>query len=188
MDKKRIRGLKRHLRNHQKRATIQEPFNEERMHKLHYDYANLGLAPWRVNGKPPVAIRKLWVSQLVANYKEWHKQIVTRYDDFYLAVWIYDPTFGESQVVAAIQERMDGYAEMHGEILDLPLPVEYRSLPGINDLQWTAREYLTVDYPEYFAQLGAWGRRKPHWPVVDSNGDTLIIIQLGVVWVGQIAP
>ena len=186
MDKKRIRGLKRHLRNHQQRATVQEPFNEERISKLHYDYAHLGLSPWRVNGKPPVAIRKLWVSRLLADYKEWHKQMVARYDEFYLAVWIFDPTFGESEVVVAIEEKVDGYAGRHGDVLDLPLPPEYQALLGIHDLQWTAKEYLTTDYPEYFAELGAWGKRKPHWPGVDSNGEPIIIMQLGVVWVGQI--
>ena len=187
MDKKRIRGLKRHLRNHQQWATVQEPFNEARIRKLHYDYAHLGLSPWRVNGKPPVAIRKLWVSRLVADYKEWHKQMAARYNEFYLAVWIFDPTFGESEVVVAIEEKMDGYAERHGDVLALPLPPEYQSLPGIHDLQWTAHEYLMPYLPDDFAQMRKWAARKPHWPAEDSNGDPLVVVQLGVVWVGQIA-
>jgi hypothetical protein len=185
MNKKRIRGLKRHLRNHQQRAIIQEPFNEERMRNMGYDYANLGLKPWRVNGKPPVSIRKLWVSHLVANYSEWYEQMATRYDDFYLAVWLFDPTFGESQVVAAIGERMDGYAEMHGDMLELPLPPEYQSLPRINDLRWTAHKYLMPYWPDDFAAMGKWAARKPHWPGKDSNGDPLVVVQLGIVWVGQ---
>lgn len=187
MDKKRIRGLKRHLRNHQLWATIQEPFNEERIRKLHYDYAHLGLNPWRVNGKPPVAIRKLWVMRLVADYKEWHKQMVARYTDFYLAVWIFDPTFGESEVVVAIEKKVDSYAGRHGDVLDLPLPLEYQSLPGVHDLQWTAKEYLTVCSPEDFAEMGKWAARKPNWSIEGSDGEPLIIVQLGVVWVGQIA-
>jgi hypothetical protein len=187
MDKKRIRGLKRHLRNHQQWATIQEPFNEERIRKVHYDYAHLGLSPWRVNGKPPVAIRKLWVSRLVANYREWYKQMMVRYDDFYLAVWIFDPTFGESEVVVAIEEKMDGYAERHGEVLELPLPPEYQSLPGVDDLTWTAKEYVTAYTPKGFAEMGRWASRKPHWPTEGDDGEQLVLVQLGVVWVGQIA-
>ena len=117
MDKKRVRGLKRHLRNHQQRATTQEPFDEARIRKLHYDYAHLGISPWAVNGKPPVVIRKLWVGRLVADYKEWHKQMVTQYTDFYLAVWIFDPTFGESEVVVAVENMIDRYEGRFGEVL-----------------------------------------------------------------------
>ena len=187
MDKKRIRGLKRHLRNHQQWATIPNAFNEVSLEKHHYDYAHLGLAPWRVNGKPPVAIRKLWVSRLVADYKEWHKQMVNRYTDFYLAVWIFDPTFGESEVVVAIEEKVDRYDGRFGEVLDLPLPSEYQSLAGIDDLRWTAREYVMVYSPEGFEEMGKWALRKPHWPVEGSDGEPLVLVQLGIVWVGQIA-
>lgn len=187
MDKKRVRGLKRHLRNHQQWVKAQEPFNEEFIRKYHYDYAHLGLSPWRVNGKPPVAIRKLWVSRLVADYKEWHRQMVTRYTNFYLAVCVFDPTFGESEVVVAVENMMEHYAERHGDVLDLPLPPEYQSLPGIHDLQWTAKQYLTVYSPEEFTEMGRWGRNKPHWPAVNSNDKPLIIVQLGVVWIGQVA-
>lgn len=185
MREKRVRGLRRHLRNHQQRATIQEPFNEERIHKLHYDYAHLGLAPWHVNDKPPVAIRKLWVSRLVADYKEWRKQIVSQYTNFYLAVWIFDPTFGESEVVVAVGNMINRYEGRFGETLALPLPPEYQSLSGINDLQWTAKEYVTVYSPEDFAEMGQWAARKPHWPVDGDDGEPLILVQLGVVWVGQ---
>jgi hypothetical protein len=186
MDKKRVRGLKRHLCSHQQRAAVPEPFDESRMHKLHYDYASLGLSPWRVNGKPPVAVRKLWVSRLVADYQEWHRQMVSQYDAFYLAVWIFEPTFGESQLVAAVEERMSGYAERHEDVLELPLPAEYQSLPGVNDLRWTAYEYLMPHWPDDFAAIGKWATRKAHWSGKDSNGDPLVVVQLGVVWVGRL--
>ena len=187
MDKKRIRGLKRHLRNHKQWSAIAKAFNEVFLQKYHYDYAHLGLSPWRVNGKPPVAIRKLWVSRLVVDYKEWHQQMVARYEDFYLAVWILDPTFGESEVVVAIEEKTDRYAGRFGEVVDLPLPPEYRSLPGINDLRWIAKEYVTVYSLEDFIEMGKWASRKPHWPVEGSDGEPLVLVQLGVVWVGQVA-
>ena len=187
MDKKRVRGLKRHLRNHQQRATIQEPFDEARICNLHYDYAHLGLNPWAVNGKPPVQIRKLWVGRLVANYKEWHKQMLARYTDFYLAIWIFDPTFGESEVVVAVENLIDRYKGRFGEVLELPLPPEYQSLPAIDDLTWTAKEYVTVYTPEDFAEMGRWASRKPHWPVDGDDSEPLVLVQLGVVWVGQIA-
>ena len=185
MDKKRVRGLKRHLRNHRKWATIPEPFTEKLLNKQHYDYIHLGLSPWRVNGKPPVAIRKLWVSRLVADYQEWHQQMAIRYHDFYLAVWIFDSTFGESEVIAAIDEKVESYAHRFGEVLELPLPPEYQSLPGVNDLTWTAKEYVAVYSPEDFTEMGRWAARKPHWSVEGDDGEPLVLVQLGVVWVGE---
>lgn len=186
MDRKRARGLKRHLRSHQQRATIPEPFNEDLVRKAHYDYIHLGLAPWRVNGKPPVAIRKLWVSRLIVDYKEWHKQMVARYADFYLAVWIFDPTFGESEVVVAVEKMIDRYDGRFGEVLDLPLPPEYRPLPGIYDLQWTTKEYIMAYSPEDFAEMGRWGAKKPHWSAENISGEPIVVVKLGIVWVGQI--
>ena len=123
----------------------------------------------------------------VADYKEWHKQMVARYTDFYLAVWIFDPTFGESEVVVAIEKKVDSCAGRHGDVLDLPLPLEYQSLPEVYDLQWTAKKYLTVCSPKDFAEMGKWAARKPHCSTEGSEGEPLIIVQLGVVWVGRIA-
>ncbi|WP_035567922.1 hypothetical protein [Hymenobacter sp. IS2118] len=114
-------------------------------------------------------------------------RLVCRYTDFYLAVWIFDPNFGESEVVVAVEKMINRYEGRFGEVLELPLPPEYQSLPGIYDLRWTAKEYVMVYTPEDFAEMGKWASRKPHWPVEGSKGEPLIIVQLGVVWVGQLA-
>lgn len=73
--------------------------------RSHRDYHKLGLAPWAVNTKPPLVIRKLWVSRLVADFQQWHSSLTRHYPEFYLAVWLYKPEFGRSQLVAGIEEK-----------------------------------------------------------------------------------
>jgi hypothetical protein len=142
-----------------------------------------------VNEKPPAGIRKLWVGRLVADYQRWHEQLAARYPDFYLAVWIFDPEFGDSQLVAGIEDRKLHYDGLFGEPLDMPLPAEYHSLPGIRDLEWTAKAHLLPYQPGEFAKLGTWGSKKPHWLVESKEGEPLgkplVAVQVGVVWVGQ---
>jgi hypothetical protein len=185
MREKRLRGFNRHMRAHLKRAVTDIALDTDWLEQHHYDYEKLGLAPWYVTDKPPFAIRKLWLSKLVADYQQWRVQLRRQYSDFYLAVWLFEPDFGDSQLVAGIKEQH--YEGLFGEPLNLPLPSEYQSLPGITNLQWNARANITVFDAEDFATLGLWAANRPHRPVEGTNGELLVAVQVGVVWVGQMA-
>ena len=59
MNKKKVRGFSRHLRTHQLRSVAPvNPINYTALTERHYEYDYLGLAPWRVNEKPPYPIRR----------------------------------------------------------------------------------------------------------------------------------
>lgn len=188
MKRKRLRGFRRHLRKHQEWAATPKELDVNRVERLHYHYEKLGLAPWMVSEKPPLAIRKLWVGRLIADFYQWQKQLKHHYFDCYLAVWLFEPDFGESQLVAAIEERKTQYKELFGDVITKPLPAEYGSIPGIDLLQWTARANIISCWPEDFAEMGSWASRKPHWLVETPDGKTLIAVQTGLVWVGQEVP
>ena len=155
------------------------------MGRSHCDYQKLGLSPWYTSDKPPVAIRKLWVSRLVADFQEWHEQLATQHDGFYLAVWIFEPGFGESQLVAATGAKQAYYEGVFDKTLPIPLPREYHLLPGVDELRWAARAEIIPYRPDDFAALGAWGAKKPNWPVLSEAGEPLVAVQTGVVWVGR---
>ncbi|MDO7844862.1 hypothetical protein Q5H92_00725 [Hymenobacter sp. M29] len=185
MRKKRIRGFRRHLQQHQQRAAVLALPNMTRIAQDQYDTQKLGLTPWLVSDKPPLAIRKLWLGKLVADFKQWQVQLRQHYPTFYLAVWLFEPAFGESELVAAICERTPRYETAFGEALALPLPVEYQMVAGIDELQWSARKRIDIFWPEDFAELGQWASRKPHWPIESPTGEACVAVQTGLVWVGQ---
>jgi len=183
--KKRIRGFRRRLLDHQRRAAIPEPFDSDYLRESHRDYAKLGLAPWAVNEKPPLSIRKLWVSRLVSDFHHWYPQIAAQYPEFYLAVWLFELEFGRSQLTAGIEEKRTWYEGVFGPETNLPLPAEYRLLPGVTDLHWSARAQLESYWPDDFAELGSWGLNRPHWQVETTGGKPFFRVQVGWVWVGQ---
>jgi hypothetical protein len=173
------------LRDHQLRSAISYSFDNKHFNKYHRDYEKLGLAPWAVNEKPPVAIRKLWVSRLVADFHHWQSQIASDYPEFYLAVWLFEPEFGRSQLVAGIEEKMTLYEGIFGPEIDLPLPAEYQQLSGVAELHWFARATVEAFWPDDFAELGSWGTNRPHWKVETADGQPFFAVQVGRVWIGQ---
>lgn len=186
-NRKKIRGFSRFWRDHQHRASIPEWFDLNYFAEAQRDTHKLGLYPWAVNQKPPQAIRQLWVARLVADFHNWHRELAAQYTDFYLAVWLYEPEFGRSQLVAGIEEKLALYEGVFGEDLEKPLPVEYQSLPGVAGLRWTARPEFMTYWPDEFAELGNWVANKPHWEVEADDGKPYFAVQIGHVWVGQAA-
>lgn len=188
MREKRIRGLRRHWRDHQGRAAIAERLSLPSIEKYQYTSAQLGLSPWSVHGKPPLAFRKLWVSRLVADFHQWHQELSFSHPDAYLAVWLYEPRFGKSQVSAATNRMKIRYEEIFDEAdaeADMPLPIEYQSLPGVAALRWTCHAELESFWPDEFVECGAWASSKPHWEYQTPDGETYVAVQVGWVWVGK---
>ena len=184
--KKQIRGFRRFLFDHQQRAAIPAAFDVDYFQQQHRDYQKLGLAPWAVNEKPPLIIRKLWIERLIADFHHWHRTLVAQYADFYLAVWLYEPEFGRSQLVAGIEEQQAWYEGVFDyPATNLPLPIEYQTLPGVDQLRWTARPEIAVFWPDEFTGLSPQLRNKPHRRAETAAGQPIFVVQIGIVWVGQ---
>jgi hypothetical protein len=186
-NRKRLRGFSRFWRDHHYRASMPEPFDSAYFADNHRYYHKLGLYPWAVNEKPPLAIRKLWVTRLVADFHAWQQELAARYTDYYLAVWLYEPDFGRSQLVAGIEKQKVWYEQIVDEPGDLPFPAEYQTLPGVSDLHWTAQRETTVIWPEDLHSTDAWALKEPHWEAVTAAGEPVIVVQIGWIWVGRAA-
>jgi len=127
----------------------------------------------------------LWVSRLVADFQHWQAALAARHSNFYLAVWLFEPNFGESQLVTAVEDELGFYNHIFGDATGQPLPAAYLSLPGVGALRWTARAQLTGYWPDEFAELPAKQRARPFWEKVLATGERLMMVQTGWVWVGQ---
>ena len=191
MVRKRIRGVRRHFRRHQKDAAVPVVLDSERLARYGVDYAQLGIAPWFTHQRPPQAFRRLWVARLVADFHRWQADLAREHPAFYLAVWLFEPHFGHSQLVAALADRHAHYEGLFSEagsfraLPALPLPPEYRDVPGIEGLTWRRHADIAAYLPEDFAAQNAETKQKPHWDATTAEGEAYIAVQLGWVWVGQ---
>jgi hypothetical protein len=192
--RKRIRGLRRHFRQLQQRAT--RP-SEMRLVDLTWlarfqqTFLTVTAAPWASCREVPrqQMFRALWVQRLLHTLLHWHAQLKHRYPTFYLAIQLHEPTpdrFCQSRLVAAVNERRRLYENAYGDAQDTPLPAEYASMPGIDALEW--RAYIKWSSPysrEEFAQAGTWLANTPHKAGSTDQGTPCIFVELGLVWVGQ---
>lgn len=185
-NRKRLRGFSRFWRDHQYRANLPEPFDIAYFARAQRDYHKLGLYPWAVNEKPPLAIRKLWVTRLVADFHNWQQELAAHYTDYYLAVWLYEPDFGRSQLVAGIEKQKFWYERIVDEPGDLPFPTDYQTLPGVADLQWSAHRETVAIWPEDLNGEDSWALKKPHWEAMTEADEPIILVQIGWIWVGRV--
>lgn len=188
LPRKRIRGLRRLFRQHQRWAAVPQEFSLSLLKKYYSNTEQLGIAPWTVHGKPPRAIRQLWANRLLTDFFEWQQQLTALYPEFWLSIRLYDPRFGLSELDAAIQEEKAYYERRYRneyEEKNRPLPPEFLSIPGAAQLRWACHAVVDVFDPEEFAEHYAWYKRKPHWAAKDTNGGECVVVQTGYVWVGR---
>jgi hypothetical protein len=139
----------------------------------------------------PRGIFGAWVTRLVTDFHRWRGELAREYPAFYLAVWLFEPHFGESQLVAAVADRQAHYEGLFGEtgsFRALPardLPPEYRAVEGLRGLTWRRHADIAAFLPEDFESQGVETKRKPHWNATTVDGEPYIAVQVGWVWVGQ---
>jgi hypothetical protein len=169
-------------------------FDRERVARYGVDYAQIGIAPWYNHQRPPRDLRRAWVTRLVTDFYRWRDALAREHPAFYLAVWLFEPHFGESQLVAAVADRQAHYEELFGatgSFRALPardLPLEYRNVPGVQGLTWRRHADIAAFLPGDFAAQGAETKRRPHWDATTVDGEPYVAVQVGWVWVGRAQP
>lgn len=191
--RKRIRGLRRHYRNLRQRA--QRPGDMRGgvltwLARYQATYFNVIADPWACCKEVPrqPAFRAFWVAHFVRTLHHWHAQVQKEYPAFYLAIWLYAPTaedFCHSRIQVAVKERRLRYENVFVEAQEVPLPLEYLAVPGIETVDWQAYAQLVSYTPEDFEQAGPKVTNKPCKQGKTGQGEPCILVQFGWVWVGQ---
>ncbi|GAA4387248.1 hypothetical protein [Hymenobacter koreensis] len=194
---KKARGVRRHFRRFAHGKLHPEPLSFQRRHQNHYDYAKLGLGPWLSTSfasLPPVGFRREAFQLLLATHAQWQQELTANPDPYYLAIWLMESCFRDSQVVAAIEQRI-GHYERVFELPDPtapPLPPEYEAVPGAELLHWTAYHHAvphTFDAatasPQEQQEWAAFLRRVQYRTVPNAECGTVYLISTGRVWVGR---
>ncbi|GGG61525.1 hypothetical protein GCM10011378_41940 [Hymenobacter glacieicola] len=147
--------------------------------------------PWACCQEVPhqPEFRALWLERFLHTIHQWHSQLKRRYSNFYLAIWLHEPTaegFCHSRLMVAVAERSRYYESLFSDAQEMPLPLEYLTVPGIETLTWRAYPREALFTPDEYAQAASWVSNKPHTRGVSKQGKSCIRVQFGWEWVGQI--
>ncbi|GAA3948415.1 hypothetical protein [Hymenobacter algoricola] len=131
---------------------------------------------------PPNPIRRELLAGLLSAYQQWQQQLSARHQPFYLAVWLFEPHFNRSQVVAGTQGWIAGYKTAFG-VADphSSLPPEiYRQVSGVNQLIWTRHADTEV-----YDSFPYWLPNRKVTILTAASGETRYAARVGWVWVGR---
>jgi hypothetical protein len=122
---KKIRGLKRRQKNINFWFEVNKVIDLEQLKESGY-YCKSKIDPWSnlcYDASYPSGYRRQLFSRLMDINDRWKADVETSFQDYYLAVWVFDSRFIDSQVVAAIGERVSYYESMwNGLESKVPFP------------------------------------------------------------------
>lgn len=116
MRNRKIRGHKRRQRQIQSWINENKEFRLDILTDYNKDYIDIIIHPWcdisMVNSTYPEPTNKTKadiIDGLIEIYEAWKIQLENLKVPYYLKIWLYNPNFSESQVVCAINEKIDYY-------------------------------------------------------------------------------
>ena len=173
------------------------------------DYVKIFVHPWcdlsitnSIFPEPKRKTKLLMLSALLDIYFSWKQQLDSMNQSYYLKIWLYEPNFSKSQVVCAVDDRIDHYNNIFLKAEDEKKPktsaygqIEDR-LKMLNWQHYLHEDFIDEDvigepndytnYNDYlnhkkcFTQL----MRKPHRVIIHNNGSKTIGFIKGDIWIG----
>lgn len=177
----------------------------EHLHTYHRDYAKLWIHPFYAlpRRNPPAWYNALLLEAMVEVYAHWNKTLLATGEPYYLKLWIFDPHFIHSQIVAAYQDCLHFYDQtFDAQKIEKPFP--FHKYPKIQDKLQLFDWHLYVDCDTYaesdltdHLQRGwmsekeaASIRQKAYKTTViqlpNGETDTGYSVRAGDVWVGSL--
>ena len=176
-----------------------------------YQYTKIRIRPWSglsligsIVPEPRRKTKLLMLNGLVDIYNSWKTRLEKFGQPYYLKIWLFEPRFSESQVVCAVGERIDYYANLSLEADDVRelRTGNYGYLKSkLGNLNWELRideDHIDDDavgepelYSKYrdYIETKKWFNKlmkKPHRTRKYSDGAEFYSFAKGDVWLGGI--
>jgi hypothetical protein len=194
-NRKKVRGWKRRLRQLERFRLAYRTLDVEALRASHYDYVKLWLDPWsRLGGRnPPVWFRRRILAAYMDIHDTWRAALEKTGEPYYLEIWLFHPDFHRSQVVAAMDWRMEHYQNVFE-----PAPSAAPRPPALYDdpaydldrFQWRAGTEINVYMAgpdELDGDIKADFERRASRIEQAKNGDMLYFFEQGTVWQGTLS-
>ncbi|MGG1661445.1 hypothetical protein [Brevibacillus sp. NRS-1366] len=113
-NKKKVRGWKRRIREVEDWKKRCIGLDLDTLLVDHKDYVKLWIDPWYrlVRRNPPQWLTRIIFKAMVEIYCSWHEKLRDLNEPFYLKIWLYHPSFTQSQIVVAIKEQIQYYESL----------------------------------------------------------------------------
>ena len=190
VNKKKVRGWKRQIKKLEKLIENSKELNSDFLSKYKYKTLELWISPWGnlVKRNPPIWYRKLYLKKLLDLYFIWEEQLKKNYKDYYLEIWLFHPNFYGTQLVAAVDDRIEYYEKLFNPVNDnkTTFPKEYK-IPNIDSFHWIP----------FYEEDEAWKNadeldddsikwlEKNSYKVIQESGDTIYKIRKGYIWLNK---
>ncbi|WP_081212451.1 hypothetical protein [Salegentibacter sediminis] len=198
LSKKIIRGINKSINNSDLKLDLD--FLKE---KKYYNYE---IEEWygeqfKINGE----LRKLIIRTLLNTYFEWKKELDKLGKDYYLAIWLYNPRMLKSEIVCAIEEKINYYENENfipskgDNYLDLNQFGKFSSdLKKFNwegkidfdsyeewEINWSKEQY--PDKKEYYKNQRFYKKLiQEEFHVVERNNEKTYFYPKGDIWIGKL--
>ncbi len=197
MNSKKIRGLKRRQKELNKWIELNSNLDVNRLKKYQYDYAKVKFGPWENLFKTeefPTDYRNQLFSSLLNFYSNWKNELDKNFDNYYLKIWLYYPRFKNSQIVAAIGNKIKHY-ESNFEKSDLIKEFPKQEFKNENERILKFDWELNNDY-DYYSENDNYDhkfyknlmkRKTPFNLIENENGENekVFLKQKGYIWIGE---
>jgi hypothetical protein len=189
-NRKKVRGWKRRIRQLDRLRLRHRELNMEMLRRYGVDYAEILLDPWSrlVGRNPPHWYRRRIMAAFIDIFDAWRGTLERLGEPYYLALWVLEPNFYGTQVVAAVGDRIDAYRTRFDFVeRRTPGPVQYRDASyDLARFQWRAGQLLDVfsAREDAFDELDVaeWTRTADR--IEQTADDTLFTFKRGIVWLG----
>lgn len=186
-NKKKVRGWKRQSRKIDALINTHLNLNKLHLEKYGYDNVELWLAPWSNLTKryPPLWLQRKYLSGIFRIYEEWDNQLKAIYDSYYLKIWLFYPRFMNTQIVAAIGDKINYYNALFSEHSEKAIPESYK-IKEIEIYNWKSfvdqdvYPESEVDDKEHLAYLTKYANS-----VEVINEERHFIFNFGNIWVNE---
>lgn len=206
MKKRKIRGHIRRLKKIDNWLANNKNLDLEYLKQYERYYVKFRVSPWgnlnlrnSIIPQPKGIARKKLLEGLLEIYLNWKQQLDNLEVDYYLKIWLFSPNLSHSQVVCAIGNQKDFYAntfnktERPFEFLKSQFPKKLNALTwesnieelvvSKSELDEPPENYVSIEdyneYQKYFKNK----LKKPHKAIVE-HGDTNYYFKQGYIWVG----
>lgn len=200
---KKVRGFNRYFDSIQKSIKVDSQIDLDFLNRE--KYYNFQFEDWygsniALKGKG----RKFVLDNLISIYSNWAHELKQHNLEYYLAIWLYDPRLELSEVVCAIDSKIEYYEEealwKSADISDFPSnkfkPFD-NQLANFNwtkkvdleptfewEMNWPKEQYDNLK--EYYSDQRFYRDIKKNADrIVEREGEKIYFSEVGDIWVGQ---
>ncbi len=191
-NRKKVRGWKRRLRELERFRLAHRTLDVDALRRDELAYVKLWLDPWSrlVPRDPPVWFRRRVLAAFLDVLHSWGRALEATGEPYYLRLWLYDPRFHRTQVVAAMGERIRWYETMFVPAAGaraLPPPQFRDPAYDLAEVEWEPcldTDVLLEDDASDERDLARIRRRASR--VEHARwGQALFLFDRGLVWLGK---